>query len=251
MSHKATNWLSEQTGLSASEFRVLFHLCDCHNPAKGCFPEQRYLVEKCEIAASTLNVALASLEEKRLIRRVKRFDPVTKQAKSTLYILGCDPEIDEGETADSDLGPTPKSGDGADSDFQGGPTPISGQSRLRPTGDKPVKGTSKGTSKDLFGSDEPQSDVREDRFDEFWKVYPKKVAKPEARKAWDKAIRKKDPQAIIHAAERYAKTEQVCRGFAKHPQGWLNGERFNDPDVQPVAAPAAKPYRYVQGGIVQ
>lgn len=109
---------------------------------------------------------------------------------------------------------------------------------------------------DLFGSNEPQRSrvkpeaEKPDRFDDFWAAYPKKVAKPEARKAWAKAIKTHDPQHIIDAAKVYARSEQVERGFAKHPQGWLNGERFNDADLQP-AAPRAERYVYHPGGIIR
>jgi hypothetical protein len=42
----------------------------------------------------------------------------------------------------------------------------------------------------------------------------------------------------------------VQRGFIKFPQGWLNEERFNDPDLQPpsVGAPVQ---RWVPGGVVR
>lgn len=44
MSHKATHWLAslDPTDMTHGEFRVLFHLCDCHNPSQGCFPSQVY-----------------------------------------------------------------------------------------------------------------------------------------------------------------------------------------------------------------
>ena len=60
MSHKATNWLSgiPAKELSSSEFRVLFFLCDCHNPSLGCFPTQAYLIDVCGISNGTLNNAL-------------------------------------------------------------------------------------------------------------------------------------------------------------------------------------------------
>jgi hypothetical protein len=89
-----------------------------------------------------------------------------------------------------------------------------------------------------------------DRFDEFWKVFPKKAGKPSAIKAWQKAVRKTDPGKIIAAARVYAGTEGVQRGFIKFPQGWLNEERFNDPDLQPpsVGAPVQ---RWVPGGVVR
>lgn len=88
-----------------------------------------------------------------------------------------------------------------------------------------------------------------DRFDEFWEEFPKKAGKPAARKAWGKAVRKTDPEKIIAAARIYAGTDGVRRGYVKHPQGWLNEERFNDADLQPPPPRSSKPYRYVHGGI--
>jgi len=110
---------------------------------------------------------------------------------------------------------------------------------------------------DLFGSIEPQreraceEEKQRDRFDEFWAFYPKKVGKPAAIKAWQKAVKKHDQAKIIMATMAYAKSENVLRGFIKHPQGWLNEERFNDPDLQPPPPSSSKPLRYVQGGIVR
>jgi len=83
-------------------------------------------------------------------------------------------------------------------------------------------------------SEEPEpAKKKPDRFDEFWKVYPKKAGKPSARAAWQKAVKKHDPDKIIEAARVYAQTDQVARGFVKWAQGWLNDERFDDPDLQP------------------
>ena len=78
---------------------------------------------------------------------------------------------------------------------------------------------------------------KEDRFPEFWKVYPKKAGKPGALKSWSRAIKGgADPQEIIDGAARYAKSEAVERGFVKHPQGWLNDERWKD-DAEPAVRP--------------
>ncbi|MFQ1702937.1 helix-turn-helix domain-containing protein, partial [Loktanella agnita] len=130
MSHKATNWLSklEADRIGASEFRVLFHLCDCHNATKGCFPTQSYLIEKTGASNGTVNNALTALEAKGLIRRHRAWDGTTKRQKPTRYMLGF-------EMAD----PSPKSGDGAVSDLRGKPSPIQRATRLQPTGEKPVK----------------------------------------------------------------------------------------------------------------
>jgi uncharacterized protein YdaU (DUF1376 family) len=94
----------------------------------------------------------------------------------------------------------------------------------------------------FFGSDEPQKarvssaqKEAEKRFDEFWDAYPKKSGKPSALRNWLKAIRAgADPSEIILGAVRYAGSEAVQRGFAKHPQGWLTDERWKDDDLPPV-----------------
>lgn len=145
MSHKATNWLSDipADALGHSEFRVLFHLCDCHNPSQGCFPTQAYLLEVTGLANSTLNVALGNMEKRGLIERRRGYDREKKRSLPTRYILGFEIKRTQGqtpETGDSkEAGQTPETGGRADSDLPPDQTPISGQSRLRHTGEKPVK----------------------------------------------------------------------------------------------------------------
>lgn len=75
-------------------------------------------------------------------------------------------------------------------------------------------------------------------FDAFWSVYPRKVGKPEARKAWKAATRKADPASIIAAASAYSEqtlAEKTEPRFIKHPGPWLNAERWADfqPNSQP------------------
>lgn len=70
-------------------------------------------------------------------------------------------------------------------------------------------------------------------FDEFWSHWPRKVSKPDARKAWDKAVGKNhaDPAAIVKAAASYADRCRLTRQDQKyipHPATWLNRESWND-----------------------
>lgn len=88
MSHDATNWAIQRRGLKPTTKIVLWHLCDRYNPDFGCFPSQHRLANDCEISRSTLNAHLDLLEAARLLRRVPRLDPVSKQRMSTRYILG-------------------------------------------------------------------------------------------------------------------------------------------------------------------
>ncbi len=106
MSHVATHWLATvpPTDLTHGEFRVLFHLCDCHNPAHGCFPKQSHLMEVSGLSESGLNKALGNLVKKRLLERHTSRDPRTNRQNPTRYILGFEFE----ETQE----PTPLSGAG-------------------------------------------------------------------------------------------------------------------------------------------
>lgn len=108
MSHEGTNWAIRQKGLKPATKLVLWYLCDRHNPDFGCFPRQDRLAAEAEMSVSSLNDHLRILEERGLIRRIKRSDPKTKQQLSTLYILGFEDRFA--------LNPVPNSGTGPEGD---------------------------------------------------------------------------------------------------------------------------------------
>ena len=67
------------------------------------------------------------------------------------------------------------------------------------------------------------------RFEEWWKIYPKKVKKADAKKKWK--LKKLDTKAdtlIADVANRIANDSQWAGGFIPHPTTYLNGERWND-----------------------
>lgn len=69
-----------------------------------------------------------------------------------------------------------------------------------------------------------------DSFERFWAIYPRRVAKEAARKAWAKATeRGVDPETLVMAARRYAgeRAGQDPR-YTKHPATWLNGGCWED-----------------------
>jgi Helix-turn-helix domain len=102
MSHQGTNWAILQRGLKPTTKIVLWHLCDRYNPDYGCFPAQERLAHDCEISRAGLNTHLAKLEQRGLLRRVRRFDPITKRQMSTRYILGFEEEFNPSPIEDSD-----------------------------------------------------------------------------------------------------------------------------------------------------
>lgn len=75
-------------------------------------------------------------------------------------------------------------------------------------------------------------------FDTFWGIYPRRVAKGNARKAWDRAI-SKAPVGIILAslsAQFDAGMFSDDPQFVPHPATWLNREGWED-DIIPRRRP--------------
>lgn len=72
-------------------------------------------------------------------------------------------------------------------------------------------------------------------FPEFWSLYPNKVGKRDAEKAFAKAIQRADLETIMAGLRRYvAKTDD--RPWC-NPATWLNQDRWED---QPAAAPSPR-----------
>ena len=69
----------------------------------------------------------------------------------------------------------------------------------------------------------------DDAFNKFWTHYPRKVCKPTARKAFEKAIEKVDPIELLNAAAEFAESDVGKSGkFCPHASTWLNQERWTD-----------------------
>lgn len=77
-------------------------------------------------------------------------------------------------------------------------------------------------------------------FTEFWAAYPRKTAKPNAVKAWAKAIKRADPETILSGLRRYRFATDPQ--FIPHPASWLNSDRWAD---EPAPAEVANIHRDV------
>jgi len=73
--------------------------------------------------------------------------------------------------------------------------------------------------------------VVEEPFDTFWREYPRKKSKGQARKAFDKALTKTTFDTIMNALYALRETKQWTKDnheFAPYPATWLNAEGWND-----------------------
>ena len=68
----------------------------------------------------------------------------------------------------------------------------------------------------------------EDDFRNFWAVYPRRVGKHAALKAYLKAVKSSDVQTILDGARRYAQDPNRADAFTAHAATWLNAGRWDD-----------------------
>lgn len=76
------------------------------------------------------------------------------------------------------------------------------------------------------------------RFDEFWKSYPRKENKPNARTAWKKL---NPDEALLQTILKAVGDQKQSEGWLKekgrfipHPATWLNGRRWEDEPPEPL-----------------
>lgn len=76
-------------------------------------------------------------------------------------------------------------------------------------------------------------------FEEWWRVYPRRVGKTAARTAYRAAVRKgASEQQLLDGARRYADDPTRDPAFTAHPTTWLHQGRWEDEGpVRPQSAP--------------
>ena len=264
MSHAATHWLATvpPDHMTHGEFRVLFHLCDCHNASMGCFPKQTYLREHTGLSNGGLNKALAELERKGLLHRRRERDERTNRQKPTRYILGFEMEKPQE--------PTPLSGAGAVSTFDAVPSPLSEGSVS--TGvesyiDEPVRepviepcadrahgpsndfdnepcltsghgraGSSKRDGLINGGRVSKQDTGLEALVSDFLSAFPKTGSRDETAKEIEVAIAAgAEPNHLVVAARAYAAEQKGnAPQYIARPENWLRRERWREVEVVPT-----------------
>ncbi len=79
-------------------------------------------------------------------------------------------------------------------------------------------------------------------FENFWAAYPKKTAKQQALKAWQKLWRELKPDkalidVILSSLEQQKRSVQWTKDdgqFIPYPASWLNGRRWEDKPAEPL-----------------
>ena len=199
MSHYMTALAMRQKGLPPATKILLYWIADHHNGETGeCFPSINRLVTLCEMSRRSVQNHIDMLEGIGLISVDKNFRDSDGRQTANNYTL----HLEGGNIC---------TGEGAKS-AQGGV--------------QNLHTNNLGISN--LGIDN-KKDTKKDLFHDFYEVYPKKKARGAAEKAWEKAIKKTDPEKILAAARDFAQFSQgKDKQFLPYPATWLNQERWDD-----------------------
>ena len=204
MSHYMTALAMKQQGLKPATKIVLYWLADHHNGETGkCFPSLARLCKVTEMGKTALVGHLDTLEKLGLIERLRKYDN-NGAFKSTDYVL----------TLKDDT--LVRNTDNPCSDFT---PPL-------------VRNANTNLVSNNLGS-KPYTSSKDDEvnyyFDQLWEMYPRKVGKGQARKAYVTASKKIDFFDLLPKLEAYVSTlDGKDKQYMPHLATWLNGERWAD-----------------------
>ncbi len=191
---------------------VLVKLADNASDQGECWPSYQHIADQCEIGRSTVKLHIRELEKAGFLRREYRRKGELNQ--SNVFHLSLDGGADHapgGGAPDNPPGAGDNPGGGA------GAAPRTSHSL------EPVK-----EPKTLYASEVELAEA----FEVFWKLYPNKKAKANARKSWMKL----KPSAELRQTLMTALgSHRLSRDWTKDDgqyvpmaSTWLNGERWTD-----------------------
>jgi hypothetical protein len=97
-----------------------------------------------------------------------------------------------------------------------------------------------GTQNIILTIKEPSLKSDLDSFDTFWNLYPKKVAKADALKAWKQVLKKKTADEMIGLTKAYSESKLPDMTYIPYPASWLNKGLYEAVEND-KPAPASKP----------
>lgn len=214
MSVAATTWVWEHSQAKGSARLVLLALADHAGQDGGdAYPSITRLSERCGLCERTVQDSIKTLTELGEIVVEKRCG----RNGTNRYRLPLRPA----ESAPpQDLHPAESA-------------PSTGRSRRvdrQTTTPEPANPAPKPTTNQHLTVPEPKP---REAFDVFWSVYPAKVGKGAAKRAFPAALAKAGSIGVLVAGVmRYRDDPNRSPRFTKHPATWLNGECWDDQPIE-------------------
>jgi hypothetical protein len=106
----------------------------------------------------------------------------------------------------------------------------------------PLVGTPPPASDEETKAIEPEPN---NQFDEWWQIYPKKINKQQAHKAWKRHTKNIDPNDIIEATRKQLNTPETPLSadhqYIPYPASWLNAGSYEN-DITSTSQEPTRPY---------
>lgn len=221
------SWVWDHSPYSGASLLMHLALADWANDDGECWPNQPQIAAKMRSSIETVRRLTRKMEEDGWLVIV---EPSPGKGRSHRYQLALSaPSRDVLTPADTasptDCGAspvTPTTGSGYPHIDAGFPPHRSPDNRQEPSVEQPSN-----TLAILANLTAPDLDT--EMFNVFWDVYPRHTGgRPPARKAWDNAIKRTDPQVIVDGALRFREDPNRLDEFTPHPSTWLNQNRWAD-----------------------
>jgi hypothetical protein len=100
-----------------------------------------------------------------------------------------------------------------------------------PTLDNPTLDNQTALENNLNKNTKKQEKPTENKFDDFWILYPRKIGKSDAVKAWNKAIKIKTADELLKLTKAYAESKLPDTTYIPYPASWLNKGLYESVEV--------------------
>jgi Helix-turn-helix domain len=200
--------------LSMSAKALYCLLCTYADGERSCWPSNETLGEQLGVTDRSIRTLMNELVTAGIVMREARYVE-GRQSTSVTHLVDVTSDREEVEFPPEEEALFPPEGE---ADF---------------LQNKTSKNKTRGTS-----SSSPSATPH--GFESWWSLYPRKVGKPEALRAYTRAVEKEAPDVIIAALRQQVGQLGKDLKFCPHPSTWLNQERWADTTEPP--APEKKPY---------
>lgn len=199
--------------LNALDKVILTEIDSLDNGERGCYASNRHIADFCQCSETKVSTAISKLIKLGYIY-VQKFDGRQRELKSRLSNF----ERQNLKECEADFKNLKQSN----------------------TNTNTVINTNK------------NNNTTEADFETLWKMYPRKIGKPKALKAYQKAVKKgvtfETVKAGLEAYCRHIEANKTETAYIKHGSTWFNGECWNDEYNTAPNKPAA-PKIDLNGGL--
>ena len=201
--------------VSASAVCVYAVLAEAANQHQTSWPSKATIGDRTGLSARTVQRCIAELRDEGWIRVSERSRDNGSQTSNTYLVMRVRGDI--GVLPPQDTGASPP------------------ETAVSPPEPDPVEPDPL-SSEPLFSIVHPPADEQPNEqqlFDMWWAEYPRKVRKPEARRAYARAAKKVGYDRLLDAMRTYRDFDsRVEAGFILHASTWLNQECWDDEIVE-------------------